>query len=320
MNGLKKSYLLALTALLSVFLILTGCSDSSNTKATKSGKLNVYTTVYPLQYLTEQIGGKYVDVKSIYPPGSDAHSFEPTQKDMMKIADSDLFFYIGLGMEGFVDKAEKTLTNEHVTFVSTAEKIDLPKDPDAAEEHDHESEEEHDHGDINPHVWLNPVYMEQMATIVKDKLIKEMPDQKETFEQNYQAVEEKLKKLDADFRSVTSEAKQEDFVTAHAAYSYWETEYHLHQIPIAGVSTSDEPSQKKLKAIVEKIEAAKIPYIMLEQNTNSKIADVIKQETNIKTLTLHNLETLTQKDIDQGRDYLSIMNDNLKALKQGLDY
>lgn len=71
-------------------------------------------------------------------------------------------------------------------------------------------------------------------------------------------------------------------MTAHAAYSYWETEYGLHQIPIAGVSTSDEPSQKKLKSIVEKIEAEKIPYIMLEQNTNSKIADVIQQETNTK--------------------------------------
>lgn len=319
MNGLKKSYLIALAALLSTLLILTGCSDSSDTK-TNSDKLTVYTTVYPLQYLTEQIGGKYVDVHSIYPPGSDAHSFEPTQKDMMKIADSDLFFYIGLGMEGFVDKAEKTLANEHVTFAPTAEKLDLPTDPDAAEEHDHESEEEHEHGDINPHVWLNPVYMEQMATVVKDKLIKEMPDQKETFEKNYQAVEEKLKTLDQDFRTVTSEAKQKDFVTAHAAYSYWETEYKLHQIPIAGVSTSDEPSQKKLKSIVEKIEAEKIPYIMLEQNTNSKIADVIQQETNTKTLTLHNLETLTQKDIDNQRDYLSIMNDNLKALKEGLNY
>ncbi|MBC2100694.1 zinc ABC transporter substrate-binding protein [Listeria marthii] len=316
---MKKSYLIALAALLSTLLILTGCSDSSDTK-TNSDKLTVYTTVYPLQYLTEQIGGKYVDVHSIYPPGSDAHSFEPTQKDMMKIADSDLFFYIGLGMEGFVDKAEKTLANEHVTFAPTAEKLDLPTDPDAAEEHDHESEEEHEHGDINPHIWLNPVYMEQMATVVKDKLIKEMPDQKETFEKNYQAVEEKLKTLDQDFRTVTSEAKQKDFVTAHAAYSYWETEYKLHQIPIAGVSTSDEPSQKKLKSIVEKIEAEKIPYIMLEQNTNSKIADVIQQETNTKTLTLHNLETLTQKDIDNQRDYLSIMNDNLKALKEGLNY
>lgn len=322
MNGLKKSYKIALSALLLVFLILTGCSNNSDTDKTKNDKLTVYTTVYPLQYLTEQIGGKYVDVKSIYPPGSDAHSFEPTQKDMMKIADSDLFFYIGLGMESFVDKAKKTLANEQVTFVPTAEKLDLPKDPDAAEEeeHDHESDEEHEHGDINPHVWLNPVYMEQMATIVKDQLIKEIPDQKETFEKNYQAVEEKLKKLDQDFRKVTSESKQKDFVTAHAAYSYWETEYNLHQIPIAGVSTSDEPSQKKLKSIVEKIEAEKIPYIMLEQNTNSKIADVIQQETNTKTLTLHNLETLTQKDMDQNRDYLSIMNDNLKALKEGLNY
>lgn len=50
--------------------------------------------------------------------------------------------------------------------------------------------------------------MEQMATVVKDKLIKEMPNQKETFEKNYQAVEEKLKNLDQDFRTVTSEAKQ----------------------------------------------------------------------------------------------------------------
>ncbi|MBC1484632.1 zinc ABC transporter substrate-binding protein [Listeria seeligeri] len=317
---MKKRYFITLTALLSILLILTGCSSEKDTTTSNSDKLTIYTTVYPLQYLTEQIGGKYVDVNSIYPPGSDAHSFEPTQKDMMKIADSDLFFYIGLGMEGFVDKAEKTLANENVTFVPTAEKLDLPTDPDAAEEHDHESEEEHEHGDINPHVWLNPVYMEQMATIVKDKLIKEMPDQKETFEKNYQTVEKNLKKLDQDFKTVTSEAKQKDFVTAHAAYSYWETEYKLHQIPIAGVSTSDEPSQKKLKAIVEKIDAEHIPYIMLEQNTNSKIADVIQQETNTKALTLHNLETLTQKDIDQKRDYLSIMEDNLAALKEGLNY
>lgn len=317
-----------LTALLSTILILAGCSSEKDTSKASSDKLTVYTTVYPLQYLTEQIGGKYVEVSSIYPPGSDAHSFEPTQKDMMKIADSDLFFYIGLGMEGFVNKAEKTLANENVSFVPTAEKLDLPTDPDAAEEHnhkneeehDHESEKEHNHGDINPHVWLNPVYMEQMATLVKDRLVKEMPSQKETFEKNYQTVEDNLKQLDQNFRTVTSNAKQKDFVTAHAAYSYWETEYHLHQIPIAGVSTSDEPSQKKLQSIVDKINAEQIPYIMLEQNTNSKIADVIQQETNTKTLTLHNLETLTQKDIDQNRDYLSIMEDNLAALKEGLNY
>lgn len=58
----------------------------------------------------------------------------------------------------------------------------------------------------------------------------------------------------------------------------------------------------------------------MEQNTNSKIADVIQKETNTKTMELHNLETLTQKDIDAKRDYMSIMKDNLAALDKALNY
>ena len=83
-------------------------------------KLSVYTTVYPLQYFAERIGGNHVDVKSIYPPGADEHTFEPTQKDMIALADSDLFFYIGLGLEGFVENAEKTMKGQHVKMVATA--------------------------------------------------------------------------------------------------------------------------------------------------------------------------------------------------------
>ncbi|RDX02964.1 metal ABC transporter solute-binding protein, Zn/Mn family [Listeria kieliensis] len=315
-----KNWQKLLAPLLILVLLLAACGGSDETKK-EDGKIQVYTTVYPLTYLTQQIGGAYVHVKSIYPAGADAHSFEPTQKDMLKLANSNLFFYIGLGMEGFVDKAKTTLKDENVSFIPLAEKLDLPKDPDAAfeEEHDHE-DEDHDHGDINPHVWLYPKYMEEMAKIVKDRLTQEMPKQKATFEANYKKTIEKLKKLDNAYAEMAKTAKHKDFVTAHAAYSYWDTAYGLHQIPIAGISTSDEPSQKKLQTIVQTIKKDKIPYIMLEQNTNSKIADVIQSETYTKTLKLHNLETLTEKDIHQNRDYISIMNDNLKALKEALNY
>ena len=50
-----------------------------------TASLSVYTTVYPLQYFTERIGGEHVDVQSIYPPGADEHSFDPTQKDMIAL-------------------------------------------------------------------------------------------------------------------------------------------------------------------------------------------------------------------------------------------
>ncbi|EUJ39223.1 putative zinc uptake ABC transporter, substrate binding protein, partial [Listeria weihenstephanensis FSL R9-0317] len=176
------------------------------------------------------------------------------------------------------------------------------------------------HGDVNPHVWLDPNYMVTMAGVVRDNLSKELPAQKDTFEKNYEQVVSQLKTLNTDYKTMAANAKHKDFVTAHAAYGYWENEYGLTQIPIAGISTSDEPSQKKLTSIVNTIKKDKIPYILLEQNTNSKIADVIQKETDTKTMKLHNLETLTQKDIDAKRDYMSIMKDNLAALDKALNY
>ncbi|MBC1780431.1 metal ABC transporter solute-binding protein, Zn/Mn family [Listeria booriae] len=315
----KLAFLLSTLLVTAVFLA--GCGDNSDAQKKDNDKLTVYTTVYPLQYLASQIGGTYVDAHSVYPAGSDAHSFDPTQKDMMNIADSDLFFYIGLGMEGFVDKAKQSLKNENVKFVVTTDNLHLPTMSHEEEDHEHEEDEDgHDHGDINPHVWLDPNYMITMAATVRDNLSKELPAQKETFNKNYEKVVSQLKTLNTDYKTMADTAKHKDFVTAHAAYGYWEKEYGLKQIPISGISTSDEPSQKKLTTIVNTIKSEKIPYILLEQNTNSKIADVIQKETGTKTLKLHNLETLTQKDIDAKRDYMSIMKDNLAALKTALNY
>ena len=78
-----------------------------------------------MQYFTERIGGNEVQVKTIYPPGSDEHTFEPSQKDMMKLADSDLFIYVGLGLEGFVEKTKSTLKSEKVTLLAAGEHIHI---------------------------------------------------------------------------------------------------------------------------------------------------------------------------------------------------
>ena len=112
---MKKIWMVFATALL--MLVLAACGDDTKTTddSTKDADaLSIYTTVYPLQYFAERIGGDYVNVQSIYPAGANEHSFEPTQKDMIHLADADLFFYIGLGLEGFVSNAEKTLANENV--------------------------------------------------------------------------------------------------------------------------------------------------------------------------------------------------------------
>ena len=129
-----KKIIRFLSILLPLSLLLSACTNDKDQVQKEKDQLTVYTTVFPLQYFTEQIGGKYVNVKTIYPPGADEHTFEPSQKDMMNLADSDLFFYIGLGLEGFVEKAKGTLKNEHVTLIPTAEDLKLPKFDDSHEE------------------------------------------------------------------------------------------------------------------------------------------------------------------------------------------
>ncbi|GHH97380.1 metal ABC transporter substrate-binding protein [Neobacillus kokaensis] len=311
-----KKLLFILSVILPLSIILSACANETSPK--KQGQLQIYTTVYPLQYFTEQIGGKFVNVNTIYPPGSDEHTFEPSQKDMMKLADSDLFFYIGLGLEGFVEKAKETLKNEHVTLVPAAEKLQLPIDHSSeAVEPDHE----HDHHgeNINPHVWLDPVYSKEMAGVIRDQLVKKMPEQKDYFNQNYQKLAAKLDELNQQFTETISKAKQKRIIVTHAAFGYWEKRYGIEQISISGLSTTNEPTQKALEKIISLADREGLKYILFEQNVQSKLGKIVQQEIGASALPVHNLAILTEDNIEQKETYFSLMEKNLKTLKKALN-
>ncbi|MEH7502218.1 zinc ABC transporter substrate-binding protein [Neobacillus drentensis] len=308
-----KKIILILSFLLPLSLLLSACSNGKEQATKKKDQLSIYTTVFPLQYFTEQIGGKYVNVKTIYPPGADEHTFEPSQKDMMNLADSDLFFYIGLGLEGFVEKAKGTLKNEHVTLMPTAEKLKLPKIDDSHEE------EDHDHGDVNPHVWLDPIYSKEMAAVIRDALIKQMPQHKELFNENYQQLALKLDELNTNYEQTITSAKHKKIIVTHAAFSYWEKRYGIEQISISGLSTSNEPTQKELEKIISVAEHEGLHYMLFEQNVQSKLGKIVQKEIGAKALPIHNLAILTKENIKNKETYFSLMNKNLESLKIALN-
>ncbi|RDI44369.1 metal ABC transporter solute-binding protein, Zn/Mn family [Falsibacillus pallidus] len=302
-------------SLIAVLLViaLAACGNSESDQKSSHNKLNIYTTVYPIEEFTQKIGGKYVSVHTIYPPGSDEHTFEPSQKDMMDLADSDMLFYVGLGLEGFVNKSEQTLKNENVKLIPLGSKIKIDKS--AA----HSNDDGHQHGDINPHIWLDPVYAKEMAKQIEISLAKEMPSHKDEFQKNYDNLASDLDDLNQKFKEMADSAPQKKFIVSHAAYSYWETRYGLEQISVAGISTSDEPSQKELKNIVDLAKKENINYILFEQNVPSKLTDVVKDEVGAQALTLHNLAVLNQKNIKNHDDYFSLMNHNIETLKTALN-
>ncbi|GER66507.1 adhesin [Weizmannia acidilactici] len=292
---------ISLILLAFTMVVLSACSNGQPSKP--ENKISVYTTVYPLEYVTQQIGGKYVTVQTIYPPGTDEHTYEPSQKDILKLADSDFFFYIGLGLEGFADKAKQVLQGQNVKMMALGDRLNVP---------------EKNSPNVDPHVWLDPVYVKQMADMIAEQLSKKMPKQKAYFEKNYKQLAQKLDKVNAEYKAAVQKSRNKEIVVSHAAYGYWVKRYGIKQIPIAGLSTSDEPSQQQLEKVIQKVKQDHLSYIVFEKNVPSKIADVVQQETNTKPVYIHHLGVRTNKEIKEHKDYFTLVNDNLKALEKAL--
>ncbi len=344
---MKKFFLLSLVAVLAVFTAACGNNNTTSNESENLDALTVYTTVYPLTYFTERIGGDKVAVKSIYPAGSNEHTFDPTQKDMMALADADLFFYIGLGLEGFVDNAKKTLANEDVSMIATAdavsdEELAVSKvneedhadeeentedthshDEESTDEDEHANEEEshddHEHGEIDPHLWISPQISVNLATSIKDSLIKKDPDNKETYTKNFDVLVNDLKQLDADFKEMADSSSNKTFFVSHAAFGYLAGTYGLEQVAVAGLNSQDEPSQKELTEIVTLAKSMNIKTILFEQNVSSNLTKVIQNEIGADALTMHNLGVLTPQDVDNNEDYFTLMEQNLETLTKALN-
>ncbi|RFU70591.1 ABC transporter substrate-binding protein [Peribacillus saganii] len=358
---MKFSKLLS-TSVLTLSLILAGCENSETvqTEQNETEKLTIYTTIYPLENFTKKIGGDYVDVKSIYPPNVDAHSFEPSPKDMIALAESDLFIHTGVGIDGFAEKAAESLEKESVTILEAGKGIELLEsshneehhheaESTEAEEHDHEGESveaegteakagdhehegesteaeghEHEeenlnHGNYDPHVWLDPIRSIELAKNIKNTLSELEPEHASEFESNFIQLKDELEKLDQEFKTTIENSKTNYLLVAHEAYGYWEERYGIEQIAIAGLSPTQEPSQKELQHIIEESTEHNIHYVIFEQSVSPKVAKIIQEELGAESLTLHNLESITEENIKQKDDYFSIMRMNLQTIKTALN-
>ncbi|SFL34845.1 zinc transport system substrate-binding protein [Gracilibacillus orientalis] len=326
-------------AILSIFFLLIGCNAEEDTQANQQESehdtLQIYATLYPLAYFTEEIGGESVEVETILPPGSDPHNFEPTSKMMVDIAEANMFLYNGANLETYAGTIEEALVDEDVLMVEAADGVSLEEHvheheeehaheeeehAHEEEEHAHEEEHDHDHGDADPHLWLDPIRSIDLARNIKDALIELNPEQQEVFETNFSDLEDRLIALDDEFHEQLETAANNEILVTHAAYGYWEQSYGIEQIALAGLSSSEEPSQKELERILDHVEDTNIQYLLFEQNVEPKVAEVIQAETNVESLDLHNLSILTEEDIENKETYFSLMERNLEVLAKALDY
>ena len=315
-------------------LVLGACQSNSSSDSQDGNKeeeskdqIKITTTVFPIASFAKQIGGDHVSVNSIYPPGTDIHTFEPSQKDMIEYSKSDLFFYTSDDLDTMTTNITKSIKKD-VEVVAVAKDISkeniLAHNHDHGHEgHDHATEEKHNHeghnnGENDPHVWLDPIHSITMAKAIKDELVKHDESNKEEYEENFKELKEELTKIDEKLHTVTESAKHQEVYISHESIGYLADHYGFEQVGVSGLN-NEEPTQKDIINVVKKIKKDGAKHILVEQNVSSKTVDMIKEQTKVEPVEFHNLSTLTkEEETEDNITYQSIMQKNIDALKKAM--
>ena len=281
-------------------------------------KTQVTVSFYPMAYLAERIGGEYVTVTNLTPAGSEPHSFEPSARDLAKIQDADLLILNGT-VEAWGDRVIAQLAGSGVAVLIAADGLMTKEGMDAhAEEEGHGEVHEEEHASADPHIWLDPVLYAEQAARVSEALVLADPANAAAYEANYAALAADLAALDTEFKTGLSVCKGNSIVTTHTAFSYLAERYGLKQVAINGLSSEAEPTPSALAEVATFARSNGVTHIFFETLVSPKLAQTVASEIGAQTLVLDPLEGLSREDSASGKDYLSVMRENLANLRTAL--
>lgn len=319
----KKSMKWALS-LVGATALLAGCgATGSTTENTESDKLQVVTTFYPMYDFTKQVAQDDAEVSMLLEAGMEVHSFEPSSQMIAEIQDADVFIYNSPEMETWVPDVLASIDTSDMVVICASDAITLLEYEGEAHAHDHESEEKwanagHSHT-VDPHVWLDPVLAQTEVSTIAEGLAEADPDNAEDYLENAGIYNGKLNELDEAFRAAFEGTENRTFVTQHAAFAYLAARYDLNQISVTGLNAEVEPSAAALATLSDYVKANNISHIYFENNASSQTAETLAEEVGVELAVLSPLEGITEEDQKKGSDYISVMLENLEALKKSIN-
>lgn len=302
-----------LTALLILALAAAGCSKAGKeppvqrVEANKGNdSIKIYASFYPMYFLASEIAADKAEVISMVPAGAEPHDWEPTPKLVIELGKADMLVYNGAGMETWIDNLLSNINREKTKVVDASEGIELLKDEDL------------EHGGVDPHIWVSPMRVRQQARTIFEALKEIDPESSEYYSQNWTELDSRLAKLDEDIKAAAGAFKSNVIVVSHEAFGYLAKDYGLEQMSIRGINPQDEPSLNKMKELAKLCREKNVKYIFFEQLTSPKLSETLAREVGAGTLVLNDAAGLSEEDIKSGKDYITVMYENLENLKKAL--
>ncbi len=272
-----------------------GCASKKenglNPGESQNGELlQVATSINPINELVKIVGGELVNTLRIVPAGADAHTFEPTIKDMAELAKVKILFTNGITLEPWAEKVAESSGNKTLKVSVLSEGVDLIH-LDEEDDSDHKEADDHAHGEYDPHVWLSLDALVIMAENVKNELVLASPENEQVFTENFMMFKKEATTLKEEYVEKFKPYAGKAFVTGHAAFGYLTRELGIIQKSVEGPFQEGEPTPKTLENLINFVKAENITTIFVEEQASPKVSETLARETGSETVVINPLES-----------------------------
>ena len=275
-------------------------------RATEPTVVSAFCSIAPQEFFIERVGGDLVSVKVLVGPGQSPHTFEPTPRQMAELAESDVYFAIGLPFENrLLGRVEEL--GSGIQVVDTSEGIPRRRVEDA---HRRDGEHGGEHRGLpDPHTWLNPRFAKMQARNICNALKELVPEHGEEFETNLSRLLHDLDALDAELMDALGPLAGESIYVFHPAFGYFTDAYGLRQVPIelGGM----EPSARELAGLIYHATSAGVRVIFVQPQFSTRSARAIAEDIGGAVVPI---DPLSADYMDNLR---SIAREVSKALREG---
>jgi zinc transport system substrate-binding protein len=286
-----------------LFLIAIALVSCGGKKA-GNGKPKVAVSIFPLYDITKRIAGDRLDVILVLPPGKSEHGYDPTPKEIARLEGAKLGIAVGLDMDTWVENIMKNAGGVpkmlrvgdkvptipiNVEPIEPGEHAEHAEHGEHAEHHEGETAEEHakhaDHahevGAPDPHVWMDPKRMWQIAAAIDMELSAIDPEGKATFEANRAALQAQLDKLDLELLMRSKTWTKRTIVTFHGSMSYFAKRYGLVIAAVVEPTAGKEPTATYLAEVIGAIKTNKAAALFTEPQLDKGPGQTIANEAKI---------------------------------------
>lgn len=286
-----KIYLKKFLILCLVLVMACGCFKRDDLE-----DVDIFTTVYPIQYVTDYLYGYNSNVKSIYPAETVIEEYSLTKKQIEEYSKGSIFVYNGLTNEKSIAR-DLLNSNKNLKIIDVSQGLEF-----------NSSVEE---------LWLNPSDFLMLAHNVKNGFEEYINNKYiiEEINKNYETLKVLISSYDAEFQLIRESAKNTDILIASDSLTFLSKYgFNITNIDESLGEVSNNTKNKVKRLINDK--AVKYIYML----DNQKETDLIKSyvDAGLQVIKLRSMTILTEQDISNGSNYKTMMRDNLEEIKKEL--